>query len=248
MPFDSDDHVETFAVEDDREWNETMAWARRYVPPPPPTKCADCGAGSWQPVCETCSRERARRGGIRYTTLATIPPAFKDVTFEALTRLGWVKDETAVARVLAVLDLDANIVLRGASGMGKTTIAVASLLELAERERRGMFVASTALALARVNRSGFGEPRVIADAVAAPVLVVDDLASDPPHAQSAVGEVIARRYDASKRTIFTTWARDDELRKRYGEGVTRRVLERAKVIEMRPLARAAAPAPGKSNR
>lgn len=74
---------------------------------------------------------------------------------------------------------------------------------------------------------GKGEPELVAEAVNAGFLVLDDMGWESRRAGAAdvVVEVLARRYDAGRVTFVTSGKRLDEFIATYGEAVVRRICE-----------------------
>ena len=131
----------------------------------------------------------------------------------------------------------ASVVFVGASGTGKTSLAVAALrARYLDQPHHAIarFVSAWQLGIARaVHKLGDDEPPLVELALRwRGVLLIDDLGSpksDPP--MSAIPDVLMARHDAELATWVTTWMTDSELEGRYGSGVARRVLEDAAIID-----------------
>jgi hypothetical protein len=78
---------------------------------------------------------------------------------------------------------------------------------------------------------GEGEPDVITKALRADLLVLDELGSDEVVNGSAVKEIIYERHWQDRSTWVTTWMRPEQMSAKYGEGIGRRILEGAVVID-----------------
>ncbi|HEY6459541.1 MAG TPA: ATP-binding protein, partial [Polyangiaceae bacterium] len=127
------------------------------------------------------------------------------------------------------------------SGAGKTSLAVAMMRQHTDAaSEAGMFVLATDLHNCK-SRSKLGhEPDLIAAAVNAPMLVLDDLGTEPLDRAGAVVEVVFHRHAHDLPTVVTTWLGDDETREnrgaaianRYGDGFARRVVGDARVIHL----------------
>jgi DNA replication protein DnaC len=123
----------------------------------------------------------------------------------------------------------------GAAGVGKTSLAVAALALWAESNDRGiLFCSSRELSIARARSPlGDSEPPLVARAMTADLLLLDDLGDEQIVPLSAVPDVIHKRHLDGLPTWVTTWCRDTDLIDRYGAGITRRVYDRALVMALR---------------
>jgi len=142
-----------------------------------------------------------------------------------------------------------NLTLLGSTGVGKTTAAVAichRILETAEtkaipaekfRLARGLrWTAAWDLGAAgRQWKLGDGLPPQIAEAVRAPLLIIDDLGKEsrPRDTEDdAIWTVLDQRYrQRGFVTIVTSKLRMSELGERYGLDARRRFTERGVVVE-----------------
>lgn len=197
--------------------------------PLPHRSCAPCHER------ERAEAEQRHREQAVGPTMRTIPPAFEWASFAAPELRERVKPAGAID--VARRSLAAPVVMIiGDSGVGKTSLAVAMLRACAEdRVERGMFVDSRALVRARnEQRLGDGEARLVADAIRARVLVLDELGAECGRgtAESVVAEVIHERHAQQRRTIVTTPFASPELTARYGAGIVRRLAERCAVIRL----------------
>lgn len=117
------------------------------------------------------------------------------------------------------------------SGIGKTASAVA-LARVISPDGIGLFVRSTEL-VASIQEAGWGSvPELVHRARTTGLLVLDDLgieqASEP--ARAALCDLVWRRADRARgTTIVTTSLSPDEVTRRYGDGMTRRLHELASV-------------------
>lgn len=198
-------------------------------------RCA-CGTLSARVPCWECVREaEARVEAARETGPRGIPARYRWAHLDApelRTRvhvaLGSERDPAAVGRRLAASQSVA-VALIGPSGGGKTSLAVAAMREV----RGALFVPARELERARIgHRAGDGEAPLVEACMRAPLLVIDDLGQDKPHALSAVEAVILARHESERRTWITTGLDSasrsgyPELEARYGAGVARRLTER----------------------
>ncbi len=92
--------------------------------------------------------------------------------------------------------------------------------------RAAAFVPAVDLGVARQQHGlGEGEPRRVLQAMAAPLLVLDDVGQEVEIGIPVVAHVLQRRYDHVKATVATSGLTVDQLVARYGSGVARRLLE-----------------------
>jgi DNA replication protein DnaC len=120
------------------------------------------------------------------------------------------------------------VTLVGPAGSGKTSLAVAAMRGVP----RALYVAAASLERARIeHRAGDGESPLVARAMRAPLLVIDDVGQDKPSSVSALEAVILARHDAELRTWVTTGLGGSvatvqaALDARYNAGVARRLCE-----------------------
>lgn len=137
------------------------------------------------------------------------------------------------------------IVLSGPAGSGKTSLATAILQHhidaginephrytpAAKLARGARFIECKDLARARSNhRLGHGEAPEVTEASTAPLVVLDDLGVDDGR-DKIISDVIYARHGKPKLwTIITTGFRSAQILRTYGDGVKRRILERATTI------------------
>lgn len=121
-------------------------------------------------------------------------------------------------------NLDANLqtghglMLIGPVGTMKTTMAVAVLRELIEREpNQGYFIPMVSL-LDQLNEERDSRSHILEDRIRhTRLLVLDDLGAEYDHAWVAakIDSIITERYNRMKSTIVTSNLRRDEIRDRY---------------------------------
>lgn len=175
--------------------------------------------------CWDCTRKRSRVDAdrsAREVALASIPRRHQWARLSAPGfDLGPRVQGDAAALVARILGAD-RVCFVGGAGSGKTTLACACLRE---RLDGGLFVSAISLGLARAQaRLGDGEPALVERAIAAPLLLLDDVGQEPKVASSAVKDVIFARYDADLPTWVTTGLTSEELVALYGDGFVRRVV------------------------
>lgn len=202
--------------------------------------CKQCGHVGDGARCARCagaeaSRERASAAAQRQRAITqTIPRSYLWATFDATELATRVRSDGATPKARASLGAK-WIVLRGSAGTGKTSLAVAMLQAWTRANTVGdaAFIAAPKLAMARIqHHAGDGEPALVERAMRARLLVLDDLGSERDQRTSAVPDVVFERHAEGRATWITTGLTDEQLEARYGEGIARRVLERAVVIDV----------------
>lgn len=185
---------------------------------------------------------------LRSKQLSSIPQAFRWASFDSPDLARRIGSVTAIADARRAVGAS-RMVLVGMAGCGKTSLLAAMLRawtgQLRSEARGGFFVASFRLALARqAHPLGDGEPPEVARALGTPLLCLDELGAEPMPPTSAVAEVIHERHAQGRPTWVTSGLGDaesgpmqfelsriqDAIAKRYGDGVARRLLEGATVI------------------
>lgn len=205
--------------------------------------CA-CGVQTSRVPCWECSRKGQRVDADRAAREAaaqSIPPRFRWARLNApgFSLGGRVQDDhkTLARRILGA----ERVCFAGGAGAGKTTLACACLRE---RLDGGLFMSAIALGLARAQaRLGDGEPELVERAIAAPLLLLDDVGQEPKVSTNAVKDVVFARYDADLPTWVTTGLTSQELVALYGDGFLRRIAgDGALVVKLAKVA-GANPAP-----
>lgn len=211
------------------------------VPEPVPAKCNECETVE---IVDPEDRGRCRACAARHwrvqRAMRSVPEQYRWSSFdhpEFATRcprapLHADKIERAIS------DPEAKrVVFLGPSKAAKTTLAVAMLRRAAAETVRGGgrlgFVHAHRLARARAEHSlGDGEAPLVLWALNLDLALVDDLGNDRVTELSAVTDVIMDRHADSLATWFTTGLTPAEVRTRYGDGLARRIFERAIVIDL----------------
>jgi DNA replication protein DnaC len=183
-----------------------------------------------EPVSE---EERTRRQ--REKRLArvdrVVPERYAGLTLDSPNLAKRVVAKTAIEAARRLLD-SPGLVFVGGSGTGKTTLACAGMADwIVAKGGTPYFVACRALAAARAAHSlGEGEADIVERALAADLLILDDLGVGDDAHRSAVGDVIDERYDRMRVTWVTTGFDSSNITQKYGVGRSRRVF--AKPNEM----------------
>ena len=139
-----------------------------------------------------------------------------------------------------------SVVFIGAPGIGKTSLAVALLRAMLERDlaaatlaneesaalvpRKYRFVHAHRLGAARIKGAeGLADLKT---ALQATVVLLDDLGAEADVPSNTAPEVIQERHAEERATWCTTSLSPQEIAERYGAGIARRVLERAMVLRL----------------
>jgi hypothetical protein len=201
--------------------------------------CGGCGELTTLSPCWRCTRgpevERAARDRL---TACGIPARFRwafdcsAATLADRVSLAPVAGRLPTlrgARAAILAHTGPAVVFTGPSGAGKTSFAVACLRS---SPRRAFFVAAADLERARIEHSaGHGEAPIVARAMRAKLLVIDDLGQDKPSSVSAVEAVLLARHNADAPTWITTGLGGDAggvqaaIEARYNSGIARRLTE-----------------------
>lgn len=203
--------------------------------------CDSCGHQTTGKRCFDCYRISDQRQKAKESTMTSIPPAFEWATFSNQLLLERLRgDQVSLVRAQTSVG-ERVVILVGASGTGKTSLAVAMMREWSDRRgEAALFMPALDLASA-IARSRLGlEPPEIAASIVAPLLVLDDLGTEATHLAGAIVETVFHRHAHLRPTILTTWLGDDETREtrgnalaaRYGDGFARRVAGDARVIHL----------------
>jgi DNA replication protein DnaC len=195
-----------------------------------------CGDFRGPTLPEGATREQTTRDGRQDAgarLLRTVPPAYRWARFDAPEMAARVGSALGRARERA-LWRQPRIVFTGRAGTGKTSLAVACLRQwVDERAAPAVFAHAYALATARLQHpAGHGEPEVVERAMTAPLTLLDDLGSERDSAGSAAPEVVFVRHAENRPLWVTTGLTRPQLVARYGEGIVRRLFERATIVSL----------------
>ena len=209
------------------------------IPPQCGWKCR-CGVELEFPgVCDACGEREERRRAVDRVMdrVATIPSHLRWATFESeelplRCKAGLSQAQKAVKGLVA--QKVQGVVLLGPVGAGKTSLACAMLRSLLDTPLgfSGRFCSAVRLAACRTD-SGLGSiPVELADAMAASVIVLDDIGQEPDRNAPVITETMQARYNDGKPTIVTTWLDPSEITTRYGAGTARRILEHSAIVRL----------------
>lgn len=214
--------------------------------------------------CHTCGRRRCHRCGDIYVTrghacakcIATeqysqakarvfesVPVRFKwalDCDPRMLTsrvRLQAAKIAGALTWAKGLEVRPTPLVLTGATGTGKTSLAVALFATwfATHRNEDARFVSCISLTLARRSYPlGQGTAPLIEQAAKASLLILDDVGAEGRAEVDAdtIRSLLHARYDADLPTWFTTGLEYPDISSRYDGGIARRMFEESKNVRL----------------
>jgi DNA replication protein DnaC len=197
-----------------------------------PQECSGgCGAMLVAParLCDACSAYRAKE---RRTAelLEGIPAEYRWARFGSPDLAKRIRSGPALLQARTHLDAS-RVVFIGDAGAGKTSLAVAMFLERAERVGlRAAFAPCWRLGAARA-RAEDSDPELLRSALRADLLLLDDLGSERNMPSNPIPDLIFERHAEGRSTWVTTWMKPRDLEERYGDGIARRVFERAIIID-----------------
>ena len=191
-----------------------------------------CGLyGSW----------RNQRNIEKVMLRASIPTAYEETTLENYEKCN-IESEKAHAYMITLANEEntQGAYIFGASGLGKTHLAIGLLKKRMERGRTGLFVVVPELmeSLRRCLRDGGDDFEILQALYNVDCLVLDDLGAEK--ATEWVAErlylVINQRYLSNRMTVITSNCKPEEMKERLGEQgkrITSRVLEMCKIIQLK---------------
>lgn len=213
--------------------------------------CRRCGVAIDGPTiidrtCRACAELALLDQQLR-ATRDSIPPHFRWAYTESPAVL-----ETRVTAkpelVRRALENPPNggMVLLGATGAGKTSLAVAMLDAWVRKEPRSRsgatFVEAGWLSRARArHKLGADEAPLVAQAMVCPLLVLDDLGSEREDRDGCITDVLWTRTNHDRPIWITcglasehqtTEAFAEAIARRYDGGFARRILETSKIVRL----------------
>lgn len=183
--------------------------------------------------CRACAdKDLARQW--RDVAVRQIPPAHAEASLDAPWLVKLIGD-SAIETARGALDAE-RVAAVGPAGSGKTSLVCAMLAASKFLPKDGAWPRYTSahqLAKARAfHPLGEGEAPVIARALSAGLLVIDELGGEDQRYASAVAEVIYERHANAMPTWVTTGVGPKEIGDRYGGGISRRIFEGATVFRL----------------
>jgi DNA replication protein DnaC len=160
-----------------------------------------------------CPCKRADPKG-KLTAAARIPERYSNCSFDTFETKPNTRMDTALLFARSLVDdypaVDRGLLLMGSVGVGKTHLAVSIIRGLIDRGFACIFSESGSL-LKEIQDSynpisKSSELRVLAPIYEADVLVLDELGATVPTdwVRDTIYQIINRRYNANKLTVFTT--------------------------------------------
>lgn len=188
-------------------------------------------------------REKAAEEHERVLTQCGIAPRFRSSTFAALEERGippsvlpqYEEVKEYVASLDANLDEGRGLILRGGVGTMKTSMAVAVLLELIARGKRGFFITMPSL-LDSISLMKQQDPeewaRFETRLRETRLLILDDFGGEyyTPWLQTKVDALIAERYNHLRSVIITTNMGGEAMRAGYFERTISRLRATCDVV------------------
>ena len=176
----------------------------------------------------------------KVTLQANIPNAYTNTTLENYEK--YTKESEIAHAYMITLGNGENtqgVYIFGASGLGKTHLAIGLLKKRMEQGKTGLFVVVPELmeSLRRCLREGGDDFEILQALYNVDCLVLDDLGAEK--ATEWVAErlylVINQRYLSNRMTIITSNCTPQEMEERLGQQgkrITSRVLEMCKIIPL----------------
>lgn len=202
-----------------------------FIPPKCDQTCTRCRAAIAGPgLCPACQQAQDTLRDAVFATRASMPERFAWARSLDVPELSERVDPAAVlqARALNLNRLD-RVTLLGPAGAGKSSLAVVLANAWTRANARpSVFVRAANLGVARQHHGlGAGEASLVRQAMGAELALLDDLGVEPEAGSPVVAHLLHRRYDSERPTIATTGLTVEQLAKRYGAGVARRLVETA---------------------
>lgn len=191
---------------------------------------ADLQARLGGPVGDVPDQPEPTTGPTLLAWERSIPKSYRWACHEAPELRARVRSLDPGSTVRNIVDAD-NVVILGPAGAGKTSLGVAALQLLGRRESR--FVHAYRLGTARIQHSaGSGESALVDMAMTMPLVLLDDVGNERQTATNAVPDVIFERHAAGLATWYTTAFEPEDIARKYGDGVARRMFERALIVRL----------------
>ncbi len=161
----------------------------------------------------------------------SIPASYRWATVDSPLLAQRVKAEGVHALARSFEASPQDLVIIGSAGMGKTSLAVAALQLMPPGRTR--FVHAYRLGIARIQHSaGDGEHPLVEMAMTMPHILLDDVGNERNTSTNALPDVVFERHAADLLTWYTTAFEPADIAKKYGEGIARRMFERARIVRL----------------
>jgi ABC-type transport system involved in cytochrome bd biosynthesis fused ATPase/permease subunit len=198
-------------------------------------------------ACFDCTRNGDNKNKIADTTEASIPAGFRWARFEepllrqrlqaSFDRVGMSKPTVDEVLTAARDAATANrVMLVGSTGKGKTSLVVAMMRQwVRANASSALFVYTPDLVTSRMRTKLGREADMVPEAMAAPLLVLDDVGGGDVKLQAGpLEEVIHKRHAERKPTWATTWMLPKSMTdgNRYSGGFVRRLFEGVREIDL----------------
>lgn len=215
--------------------------------------CA-CGVTWWRArtsaneACDACTAKAraAARLQLHAAAIVGMEADFREVTFAIPHLRRLVGDDVLEdARHVATFEQTPLVLILGATGAGKTTLAAAIYRHQVDRllaptatvtdeswVGRMVWAHAKPLSLARKESRLGAPPKLLDRAAEATVLLLDDLGQDAPEDKDDVVNLLAYREANRLPTIITCGFELESLKGRYGPHLTRRLHDRKAVIDL----------------
>lgn len=199
------------------------------------SQCVRCGRVEMHRAARAVNTMFLETG--RADVLKWIPPTYAAASLDA----EWLMALVGPANITRCPEVirEQHIAFVGPPGAGKTSLAAAMYRVAVAGETstgalsRYRWVSAHKLAKARSQQPmGEGESPLVEACINASLLVLDELGAEDLRYASAVAEVLFERHDQARPTWVTTGVGPQEIAKRYGGGIARRVFEGAVVFRL----------------
>jgi DNA replication protein DnaC len=162
-----------------------------------------------------------------------IPINYRDKTFNNFN------DCHTAHKVKKIIEVGLSLVLSGSPGLGKTHLAIASIIYKKDRfdNKRPLFLSSPELFVELKDRidNKVTEKSIIDKYINTPLLVIDDLGVEK-HTESSIVtfySILNGRKMRNLQTIITTELNIEEIGQVYGDRISSRLCEMGEYIELK---------------
>ncbi len=191
-------------------------------------------------LCESC-RDAEAFDRAKQRVFASIPKRFRwaiDCNLSTLServRLPTDRISAALAWSAGLGAVPPSLALTGDTGMGKTSLAVALFATWFARHRNEgvRFMSAIELGLARSRHPlGHDDPPAVLAAIAAPLLILDDLGQEASAHADVMRQIMHARHNDDLPTWVTSGLKHADLAQRYDGGLARRIFEESKHVAL----------------